>query len=85
MVVRGADVYRRQAAPEHAPPPKPAPSPKPRGPPPAPDLNWEVSMKVPLDHPPNLSHNLNLTGDKRIKRRDRKEGKNIKGRAGKRL
>jgi len=30
MVVKGGDVYRRQAAPEKAPPPKPAPTPRPQ-------------------------------------------------------
>ena len=36
MVVRGADVYRRRAAPEGRAPPAPKPAPKPKGPDPKP-------------------------------------------------
>ncbi len=40
------------------------------------DLNTEVFMKALLDHPLNLSLNLNHTEDKKRKKKDKKEGKN---------
>lgn len=90
MVVRGADVYRRQAAPEHAPPPKPAPPPKfpgpmPPKPPPGPKFggfNAGTGPPPQAQPKPPKGRKQENKDQRQERRQERKEEKsNKKGRA----